>query len=80
MEKFTGIDYVDLGERQNRYEIFSRPKSDSNYLDIKLKVFKKSDNKQYPLVQKLTKEESNSYQFKRLGVNWPLQQKFLAES
>ena len=32
-----------------------------------MKVFKKSDNKQYPLVQKLTKEESDSNQFKRLG-------------
>ena len=78
MEQFTCTDYVDFRKCQNRYEPFSWSKTDSNYLDIKMKVFKKSDNKQYPLVQKLTKEESDSNQFKRLGSQSALAAKIFA--
>ena len=38
----------------------------SNYLDAKLKVFKKDDNKEFRLVQNLTKGEADFNQFMRL--------------
>ena len=41
-------------------------KNDSYYLDVKLKVFKKDDNKKLGLVQNLTKGERISNQFMRL--------------
>ena len=66
MEKFTGIDYVDFRNCQNRYGQFSWSKNDSNYLGIKIKVFNKSDNKPYRLVQMLTMEELDFNHYKRL--------------
>ena len=41
-------------------------KNDSNYLDVKLKVFRKDDKKEFRLVQNLTKEEADFNQFMRL--------------
>ena len=41
-------------------------KTDSNYLDVKLKVFKKDDNKEFRLVQNLTMGEADFNQFTRL--------------
>ena len=43
-----------------------RVKNDSNYLDEKLKVFKKDDNKEFRLVQNLTMGEAAFNQFMRL--------------
>ena len=40
--------------------------NDSNYLDVKLKVFKKDDKKVFRLVQNLTMGETNFNQFMRL--------------
>ena len=40
--------------------------SDSDYLDVKLIVFKKDDNKEFRLVQNLTMEDANFNQFMRL--------------
>ena len=45
---------------------FSRSKNDSNYLDVKHKVFKKDDNKEFRLVQNLTMGETDFNQFMRL--------------
>ena len=66
LEKLTCTDYVDFGKRQDRFGRFSWSKNDSNYLDVKLKVFKKGDNKQFRLVQNLTMGEADFNQFIRL--------------
>ena len=39
---------------------------DSNYLDVKLKVFKKDDNKEFRQVQNLTERKENFNQFMQL--------------
>ena len=44
LDKLTCTDYVDFGKCQDRFGQFSWSKNDSNYLDIKLKVFKREDN------------------------------------
>ena len=41
-------------------------KNDSNYLDVKLKVFRKDDKKEFRLVQNLTMGAADFNQFKRL--------------
>ena len=43
LDKLTYTDYVDFGKSQDRFGLFSCTKNDSNYLDIKLKVFKRED-------------------------------------
>ena len=45
-------------------EIFFQ--NDSNYLDKKLKIFQKADNKRFRLVQNLTMREAHFNQFMRL--------------
>ena len=57
---------MDFGKCQERSGQVSWSKSDSNYLDVKLKGFKKDDNKEVRLVQKLTKGEADLDQFMRL--------------
>ena len=64
--KLTCNDYVDFGKCQDRFGQFSWSKNDSNYLDVKLKVFKKDDNKDFRLVPKLTLGEADFKQFMRL--------------
>ena len=41
LEKLTSTDYVDFGKKSNKFGQFFWTKNDSNYLDIKLKVFKR---------------------------------------
>ena len=43
LDKLACTDFVDFGKSQDRFGRFSWSKSDSNYLDIKLKVFKRED-------------------------------------
>ena len=52
-------DYVDFEKSQDRVGQFFWSKNDSNYLDVKLKVFKKDDNKEFRLVQSLTMGEAD---------------------
>ena len=42
-DKLTCTDYVDFGKNSDRFGRFSWTKNDSNFLDIKLKVFKRED-------------------------------------
>ena len=49
-----------------RFGRLSWSKNDSNYLDVKLKVFKKDNNKEFRLVQNLTMGEADFNQFMRL--------------
>ena len=43
LDKLACTNYVDFGKSQDRFGRFSWSKNDSNYLDIKLKVFKGED-------------------------------------
>ena len=66
LDKLTCTDYVDFGKCQDRFGRFSWSKNDSNYLDLKLKVFEKDDNKEFRLVENLTLGGADLNQFKRL--------------
>ena len=66
MEKLTCTDNVDFGKCQDIFGRFFWSKNDSNYLDVKLKVFNKDDNKEFRLVQNLTMGEADFNQFMRL--------------
>ena len=58
--------YVDFGKSQDRFGRFSWSKNDSNYLDIKLKVFKREDKKAaIRLRQNLSMREADFNQFIR---------------
>ena len=65
-DKFSCTDYVDFGSYQDRFGQFSWSKNDSNYLDVKLKVFRNDDKKELRLVQNLTMGEADFNQFLRL--------------
>ena len=66
LDKLTCTDYVDFGKCQDRFGRFSWSKNDSNCLHVKLKVFKKDDNKEFRLVQNLSMGEADFNQFMRL--------------
>ena len=66
LNKLTCTGYVDFGKCQDRFEQFSWSKIDSSYLDVKLKVFKKGDNKQFRLAENLTIGEGDFNQFIRM--------------
>ena len=66
LDKLTCTDYVDFDKCQDRFGQFSWSKNDSNYLDVKLKVFRKDDKKEFRLVQSLTMGEADFNHFMRL--------------
>ena len=57
---------LDFRKCQDRFGQLSWSKNDSNYLDVKLNVFKKDDKKEFRLVQNLTMGEADFNQFLRL--------------
>ena len=64
LEKLTCTDYVDFGKSSDRFGRLSWTKNDSNYLDIKLKVFKREDkNADFRLRQNLSMGEADLNQF-----------------
>ena len=66
LDKLTGTDYADFGKSQDRFGRFSWSKNDSNYLDIKLKVFKREDKiAEFRLRQNLSMGEADFNQFIR---------------
>ena len=66
LDKLACTDYVDFGKSQDRFGRFSWSKIDSNYLDIKLKVFKREDkNGEFRLRQNFSIEEADFNQFIR---------------
>ena len=67
MDNVTCTDYVDFGKYQDRFGQFFWSKNDSNYLDVKLKVFRKDDKKEFRLVQNLTMGEADFNQLMRLS-------------
>ena len=66
LHKLTRTDYLDFGKFQDKFGRFSWSKNDSNYLDVKFKVCKKDDEKEFQLVQNLTIGEADFNQFMRL--------------
>ena len=68
LDKLACTDYVDFGKCQDRFGRFSWFKNDSNYLDIKLKMFKREDkNAEIRLRQNLSMGEADFNQFIRQG-------------
>ena len=66
LDKLACTDYVDFGKSQDRYGRFSWSKNDFNYLEIKLKVFKRDEkNTEFRLRQNLSMEEVDFNQFVR---------------
>ena len=66
LDKLTCTDYADVGNCQDKFGRFYWSKNHSNYLDVKLKIFQKNDNKEFRLAQNLTMGEANFNQFMRL--------------
>ena len=64
--KLACTDYVDSGKSQDRFGRISWSKTSFDYLDVKLKMFKRDENKQFRLAQKLTMGEAAFNQFIRL--------------
>ena len=62
-DKLTCTDYVDFGNCPDRFGRFCFSKENSNYLVVKLKVFKKGDNREFRLLQNLTMGDANFNQF-----------------
>ena len=66
LDKLTCTDYVDFGKSSDRFGRFFWTKSDSNYLNIKPKVFKREDkNAEFQLRQNLSMGEADFNQFIR---------------
>ena len=66
LDKLTCTDYVDFGKSSDRLGRFSWTKIDSNYLDFKLKVFKRDDkNAEFRTRQNLSMGEADFNQFNR---------------
>ena len=66
LDKLTCTDYVDFGNSQDRFGRFSWTKIDSNYLNNKLKVFKREDkDAEFQLTQNLPMGEADFNQFIR---------------
>ena len=66
LDKLACTDYVDFGKCQDRFGQFFWSKISFDYLDVKLKVFKRDENKQFRLAQNLTMGEAEFNQFIRL--------------
>ena len=65
-DKLTCTDYVDFGKSSDRFGRFALTKKFSNYLDFKLKVFKRQDkNAEFRLRQNLSMGEADFNQFSR---------------
>ena len=66
LDKLASTDYVDFSKSQDRFGRVSCSKNDSNYLDIKLKVFKRVDkNAEFRLRQNPSMGEADFGQFIR---------------
>ena len=70
LDKLACTNYVDFGKSQDKFVRFSSFKNDSNFLDVKLKVFKrKYKNAEFRLRKNLTMGEADFNQFIRHEIN-----------
>ena len=68
MDKLSCTEYLDFGKCQERFARISLTKKDSNFLDIKLKLFKREDkNAEFRLRQNLSMGEADFNQFTQQG-------------
>ena len=67
LDKLACTDFVDFGKCQDSFGRISWSKNSFDYMDVKLKVFKRDENKQFRLAQNLTMGEADFNQFIRLG-------------
>ena len=65
LDKLACTDYLNFGKCEDRSGRISWSKKSFNYLDVKLKVFKRDENKQFRLAQNLTMGEADFVQFIR---------------
>ena len=66
LDKLACTDYVDIGKCQDRFRRISWSKNDSNYLEIKLKVFKRENkNAEFRLRQNFSMGEADFNQLIR---------------
>ena len=65
-DKLTCTDYVDFGKCQGTFGRLSWARNDSNYLGVKLKVFKEDNNREFQLAQNLIMGEADFNQILRL--------------
>ena len=63
LDKLACTDYVDFGKCQDRFGRISWSKNSFDYLHVKLKVFKRDENKQFRLAQNLTMGEADFFRF-----------------
>ena len=66
LDKLACTDYVDFGKSHDGFGRISWSKNSFDYLDVKLKVFKRDKNEHIRLVQNLTMGEADFNQFIRL--------------
>ena len=66
LDKLACTNYVDFGNCQDRFGRISWSKSSFDYLEVKLKVFRREENKQFRLAQNLTMGEADFNHFIRL--------------
>ena len=66
LDKLVCTDYLDFGKCQDSFGGISWCKISSDYLDVKLNVFKKDENKEFRLAQNLTMGETDFNQLIRL--------------
>ena len=67
LDKLACTDYVDFGQGQDTFGRISWSKISFDYLDVKLKVFKKDEIKQFRLAQNLTMGKADFNQSIWLG-------------
>ena len=68
LHKLTCTDNEDFSKGQDKFGQFLWSQNDSNYLDVKLKVFTKDDNKEFRLIQGFSMEKQLSTSFCDLGI------------
>ena len=70
-ENVTCTDLVDFGKCQDEFELGFWSEDNSNFLDMKLKVFKKDVIRSFCVVQKIC-ENQISTNFYNWGISWSL--------
>ena len=65
-DKLVCADYVDFGKCRDRFEQISLSRFSFDYMEVKLKMFKQDENKQFRLAENLTMGEADFNQFIRL--------------
>ena len=63
LDTLTFTDYLDFGKCQDIFGQFFWSKNDSNYLDVKLKVFRKDDKKEFQTLKILQCERQIATSF-----------------